>query len=147
MRAIKARGNRSTEARFRSILIRAAIRGWKLQPKGVLGKPDFYFPDQRVAIFVDRCFWHGCPECDHIPKGNRPYWEAKIDRNRERDSQTTACLLESGYVVVRFWEHELQHDMANCLQRIRLALQRRDIDECMASGGSRSFGAKNNDLL
>src|ERR1035438_7375864 len=70
MRAIRSRGNRSTEVRLRGAVVRRGIRGWTLHPKEVFGVPDFFFKNCRVAIFVDGCFWHGCPRCGHVPKTN-----------------------------------------------------------------------------
>jgi DNA mismatch endonuclease (patch repair protein) len=81
MGAIRGKGNRTTEVRFRAMLVRAGIRGWTMQTKGIKGKPDFYFPKSKVAVFLDGCFWHGCPKCGHVPSVNRPYWKAKIKRN------------------------------------------------------------------
>ena len=69
-------------------------------------KADIVFTRQRVAVFVDGCFWHGCPTHCRIPTRNRPYWEAKIGRNRERDERISAALMASGWAVVRIWEHE-----------------------------------------
>src|SRR5690348_2176366 len=85
MRAVKSKGNRSTELLFRLTLMRAGIKGWKLNPKEVPGKPDFYFPAEKVAVFTDGCFWHGCPRCGHVPEANSSFWAAKIERNRQRD--------------------------------------------------------------
>ena len=107
MKAIKANGNKSTEARFRSMLVRARLRGWKVHPKGVVGKPDFFFPGHPLAVFVDGCFWHGCPRCGHVPKANNPYWKAKIEGNQSRDRRYGLVLQEQGVTVLRFWEHEL----------------------------------------
>jgi len=109
MRAIRAEGNKSTEVRFRLALVRAQLKGWKLRPKGLPGKPDFYFPAQRVAVFVDGCFWHGCPDCrsGRVLKTNTPYWSAKIQRNRERDREHAEALANVGIRVFRVWEHEL----------------------------------------
>ena len=59
MRAVKGKGNRSTELLFRLTLVRAGIKGWKLNPRNIPGKPDFYFPAEKVAVFTDGCFWHG----------------------------------------------------------------------------------------
>jgi DNA mismatch endonuclease (patch repair protein) len=60
----------------------------------------------RVAVFVDGCFWHGCPQHCRMPTRNRSYWEAKIGRNRERDATISAALIQGGWTVVRVWEHE-----------------------------------------
>jgi DNA mismatch endonuclease (patch repair protein) len=108
MRAIKDRGNKSTEARIRAKLVRAGIRGWRMHPEGLPGKPDILFPRQRVVVFVDGCYWHGCPCCVRPRKVNSGYWTAKIEGNRRRDANNTRKLEEQGYRVVRVWEHELK---------------------------------------
>lgn len=123
MRAIRGRGNKSTEARLRAMLVRAGVRGWKLNAPQVSGKPDFYFPALRVAVFVDGCFWHGCPTCGHVPRKNRPFWEAKIERNRRRDRETDAALRKNGIRSVRVWEHELKKTPAECLRRVLKELE------------------------
>ena len=119
MKAIKSKGNKSTEARFRLMLVRARIRGWKVHPKGVVGKPDFYFPEDRLALFIDGCFWHGCPRCGHVPKANNPYWKAKIEGNQRRDQERTRTLEEQGTRVLRVWEHELALAPAEVVETIR----------------------------
>ncbi|MHB8974086.1 MAG: PDDEXK family nuclease [Pirellulaceae bacterium] len=85
MRAVRGRGNKSTETRLRLALVRAGISGWRLHAKEVHGKPDFFFPAASLAVFVDGCFWHGCPRCGHIPKAHALFWRTKIDRNKHRD--------------------------------------------------------------
>ncbi|MFC9531362.1 very short patch repair endonuclease [Streptomyces sp. NPDC056975] len=67
---------------------------------------DIAFPRAKVAVFMDGCFWHGCPEHATQPKANAEWWRAKLDRNMARDRETTACLTTSGWIVLRFWEHE-----------------------------------------
>jgi DNA mismatch endonuclease (patch repair protein) len=69
-------------------------------------RADIVFPRQRVAVYVDGCFWHGCPEHGLVPRAHRDYWLEKIGRNRERDAETDAALREAGWMVVRVWEHE-----------------------------------------
>lgn len=69
-------------------------------------RPDVVFTRRRVAVFLDGCFWHGCPEHQVIPKANRGYWEPKLRRNRERDRETDRRLIGAGWRVVRVWEHE-----------------------------------------
>jgi DNA mismatch endonuclease (patch repair protein) len=69
-------------------------------------RADIVFPRQRVAVQVDGCFWHGCPEHGLAPRANRDYWVEKIRRNRERDAETDAALQAAGWMVVRVWEHE-----------------------------------------
>lgn len=73
---------------------------------GMRSKADLVFRPRRVAVFVDGCFWHGCPEHWAVPKANRAWWEAKIANNRARDERTDAALSAAGWRVVRCWEHE-----------------------------------------
>jgi DNA mismatch endonuclease (patch repair protein) len=118
MGAIRGRGNSSTEARFRAMLVCAGVRGWTMQTKAIKGKPDFYFAAGKVVVFLDGCFWHGCPRCGHVPKANRPFWKAKIERNQERDRETDQHLQGLGVRVLRLWEHELRDDAAACLKKL-----------------------------
>jgi len=76
----------------------------------LMGKPDMIFPGPRVAVFVDGCFWHGCPEHGAQPKTNRDFWERKLARNKERDEVVSANLCNDGWIVLRFWEHEITQD-------------------------------------
>jgi DNA mismatch endonuclease (patch repair protein) len=69
-------------------------------------KADIVFTRRRLVVFIDGCFWHGCPAHCRMPTRNRDYWEAKIGRNRERDEHVTAALTAAGWQVVRIWEHE-----------------------------------------
>jgi DNA mismatch endonuclease (patch repair protein) len=73
-----------------------------------LGKPDFVFPKQKVVLFVDGCFWHGCPKHSNLPKNNRNFWVKKLDGNKIRDRLVTRELRKMGWKVVRVWEHELR---------------------------------------
>src|SRR5262245_57730819 len=122
MSAIRAGGNKSTERRLRAWLARSGVRGWRLRPGGLPGKPDFLFPAERVVVFVDGCFWHGCPRCGNVPGKNRPYWSAKIAGNVGRDARNGERLREMGYRVVRLWEHELSEAPAECVARLTEAL-------------------------
>lgn len=106
---VKARGNKSTELKLRKLFKDHGITGWK-RNYPVKGKPDFVFLSQRVAIFVDGCFWHGCKDHCRIPSSNQDYWIAKINRNKERDIETTANFRERNWKVIRIWEHELKRD-------------------------------------
>ena len=68
---------------------------------------DFVFRRERVAVFVDGCFWHGCPRHGTMPAGNRAFWQAKLARNAERDRAVTRALRKAGWKVLRIWEHDL----------------------------------------
>jgi DNA mismatch endonuclease (patch repair protein) len=119
MQAVRGKDNRTTERRFRLGLVRGAICGWKVRPHGVEGSPDFLFPADNIAIFVDGCFWHGCPQCGHLPRTNESFWSAKISRNRERDKKITRNLEQQGFRVMRFWEHELRTGLGKCIASVR----------------------------
>ena len=103
---VKARGNKSTELKLIKLFKENGLTGWK-RSYPVKGKPDFVFLPQRVAIFVDGCFWHGCEDHCRVPSNNQSYWIAKINRNKERDIATTAAFQKRNWKVIRIWEHEL----------------------------------------
>lgn len=124
MSRIRAKGNRSTERCLRLALVRSAIRGWILHPKSITGCPDFYFSEKRVAVFLDGCFWHGCPACGHIPRTRSRFWRAKITRNWERSRRVNRQLNRTGISVVRIWEHELKKGASLALNRVRKALRK-----------------------
>lgn len=75
-------------------------------------RADIVFTRRRIAVFIDGCFWHGCPEHFVAPKVNADYWGPKIARNRERDHETSARLVAEGWSVMRFWEHEAPLEVA-----------------------------------
>jgi len=108
MSAIRGKHNRTTELRLRMALIRKGIKGWTLQVKELPGNPDFYFKNKRLAVFVDGCYWHGCPRCGHIPKTRSRFWAAKIQRNQQRDHEKRRELREKEISTIRVWEHELR---------------------------------------
>ncbi len=89
---------------------------------GVRRVADVVFLRARVAVFVDGCFWHGCPEHGTWPISNSEFWRSKILRNRERDRETEAMLIKVGWIAVRVWEHE---DPDKAALTIRDAVQRR----------------------
>ena len=97
------------------------ITGWRRQWP-VFGKPDFAFPKHKVAIFVDGCFWHGCPRCYARPKSNREFWDQKREANIARDRRVNRQLRRQGWSVLRIWEHALKTSPQTCLARIRRAL-------------------------
>ena len=108
MSKIRSKGNRSTELKMRMLLVRKGISGWQIHPRNTHGNPDFVFPELRLAIFVDGCFWHGCPRCGHLPKTNTKYWDTKLKRNIERDTRQRSLLSQIGWKVMRVWEHEFE---------------------------------------
>lgn len=99
--------NTSAEMIFRKILWEAGIRGFRLHSSKVPGRPDVVFPKQKVAVFVDGCFWHGCPKCYRAPKSHEDYWKMKVARNRKRDETVNDLCKKAGWKVLRIWEHEV----------------------------------------
>lgn len=107
MRAVKSRGNKSTELRFISILRNFKITGWRRNYK-ITGNPDFVFPNKKLAIFIDGCFWHG-HNCRNLnPSSNKKYWQQKIGRNRARDRFVNKSLSGLEWKVIRIWECEIK---------------------------------------
>ncbi len=107
MRKVKSNRNKSTELRLIQFFKENRICGWRRNFK-LYGKPDFVFPKQRLAIFVDGCFWHGHNCRNTKPKDNAGYWESKINRNKNRDVQVTETLTNKNWTVIRIWECELK---------------------------------------
>ena len=107
MAAIKSRGNKDTELKLISIFRRYGITGWR-RHHALPGRPDFVFRRQRLAIFVDGCFWHGCRWHCRMPKGNWEYWQRKIFRNVVRDRESSRRLRRAGWRVLRIWGHSLR---------------------------------------
>ena len=106
MSHVRSSGNKTTELAMIKVFKANGITGWR-RKYPLFGKPDFVFPKQRLAVFVDGCFWHGHPERCRIPASNREYWINKIERNKKRDRLVTKTLKASGWRVLRFWEHEI----------------------------------------
>lgn len=107
MASIRSKGNATTEGVLLRLFRETGISGWR-RHADLPGKPDFVFRAQRVAVFVDGCFWHGCPRCYRLPGDNRRYWKAKVVANRNRDRRRTQELRSLGWRVIRIWEHSLK---------------------------------------
>jgi DNA mismatch endonuclease (patch repair protein) len=107
MSRIRGRGNKATEMALAKLLRRHGITGWR-RNQIIFGKPDFLFRRNRLALFVDGCFWHGCPRCYRRPKSNRKFWDSKVLRNRRRDRKVCVELRRMGWRVVRIWGHSLE---------------------------------------
>ena len=121
MSRIRGKENKDTELAMIKILRKNHLSGWR-RNQAVLGKPDFIFPKQKVALFVDGCFWHGCPKHFNMPKNNRTFWEKKLHGNKDRDKYVTKTLRQAQWKVVRVWEHELSNS-ETVVRRILAALQ------------------------
>lgn len=124
MSAIRGSGNKTTEQRLKMAFVRARISGWKLQVKNLPGRPDFFFVQQGLAVFVDGCFWHHCPKCGHLPKSRSEYWTEKLAINKRRDARNSRKLAALGIQKLRIWEHELKtpEGIQRTLKRVRQKL-------------------------
>lgn len=87
---------------------------------------DIAFTRAKLAVFIDGCYWHGCPQHGQIPASNREWWVMKIETNRARDADTNRLLQKMGWVVLRCWEHEAAVDVFESI-RVILAVQRADL--------------------
>ena len=116
MAKVRGRGNLTTEEALAKVFRAEGWSGWRRQ-RPIVGRaesgrfrvrPDFVFAARRLAVFVDGCFWHGCPRHGTRPRGNAAFWRAKFRRNQERDRRNSRHLRRAGWQVLRLWEHELK---------------------------------------
>lgn len=127
MRRVKSRGT-SCE---RAVGAELRRRGLKLSRRKLPGSPDFVIlaPEGGrrlgVAVFVDGCYWHGCPEHCRMPRSNRAYWRRKIARNTARDGATDRALRALGWRPLRIWEHSVRTSVRRCGARVEAALRPR----------------------
>ncbi|MEV4479093.1 very short patch repair endonuclease [Micromonospora coxensis] len=119
MRANKARDT-GPERRIRSLLHKAGLRyRVNARPLSALRRTaDVVFLTARVAVFVDGCYWHGCPEHYRPARLNEQFWREKIDRNRARDRETDELLADAGWTVIRIWEHESPVEAADWIKKV-----------------------------
>ena len=132
MSRIRSRGNQATELALARLLRVNGITGWRRHfeiRKTEKGKqkfkvrPDFVFPKHRLAVFVDGCFWHGCPKHATKPKNNRAFWRRKFSANKARDALVTRTLKRTGWRVLRIWEHAFaRRNQTRLMRRIQRAL-------------------------
>jgi len=108
MSRIRGKGNKDTELAMIQILRSYHISGWR-RNQAVLGKPDFVFRKQKIALFVDGCFWHSCPKHSNMPRTNRAFWQKKLKGSKDRDKYVSRKLRKLGWKVVRVWEHEMKN--------------------------------------
>ena len=120
MQAVKGKRT-AVERRVFAMLAGLGLRGWRQNAVDIIGKPDIVFDKQRIAIFIDGCFWHGCPICKRtLPVTNQEYWAQKIMRNKQLARLHNRGLRKSGWIVIRIWEHEIS--VKRNLDRARLKI-------------------------
>jgi len=112
MASVKSRDTKSTELKFISILKEKGITGWRRNYQ-LTGKPDLVFPRLKIAVFIDGCFWHGCPSHCRMPSSNVKYWNNKIGKNKIRDKQITKALKMKSWKIIRIWEHGIKTGKLN----------------------------------
>ena len=139
MASVRSDGNKATELKLVRIMRAYRIIGWR-RGQTAVGRPDFLFRRQRLAVFVDGCFWQGCPTHCRMPGSNSKYWRAKIQRNRARDRSVAAKLRLGQWRVVRIWEHELKRP-ARVAKRLLAALHHSFSVVSASSSGSRASPA------
>lgn len=127
--------NTGPELKLRRALWNAGLR-YRLVSR-LPGRPDIFFSRQKVAIFVDGCFWHGCPQHRIAPKSNGKFWSDKLSRTLERDRGVDAQLDSLGWTVLRYWEHEVEASPAKVAAKIKRVLLRNERTKVAVKTGSR----------
>lgn len=120
MAAIRCRDT-GCELVLRRALWRHGLRGYRTRAK-VAGHPDVAYVSRRVAVFVDGCFWHRCPMCYRPARHRAEFWDSKIARNVARDREVTHAWQDAGWIVLRFWEHEVRANVEHCVMAVAAAL-------------------------
>ncbi len=139
MSRVRSSGNKSTELKMISVFRKNGFSGWR-RNYPLEGRPDFVFPKERIAVFVDGCFWHGHPSRCRVPSSNREYWEGKIEKNKKRDRLVNTRLKEQGWKTLRVWEHEIES--AKTARRVEKALEEGAAEKGKAGEVSASKGSK-----
>ncbi|MCB9205553.1 MAG: very short patch repair endonuclease, partial [Flavobacteriales bacterium] len=87
------------------------------------GKPDIAFPSKKIAIFLNGCFWHRCPNCNlSLPKNNQEFWQSKFERNIARDKEKIEALENENWEVLVIWECEMKEDLGQQIEKVRRLL-------------------------
>lgn len=97
---------------------------FRYQPK-IMGKPDFALKKLKIAIFIDSCFWHKCPQHFRKPNSNISYWKPKINRNVERAKEVNLLLKKHGWKAVHFWEHDIAKKPDKCIEKVKRVYAKR----------------------
>jgi DNA mismatch endonuclease (patch repair protein) len=96
------------------------LLGYRLNWKKVPGRPDISYPRHKIAIFINGCFWHRCPRCNHpLPKTHTDFWRRKFERNKERDKRKRKTLEKIGWKVFEFWECDVKKNPYKCAKIIK----------------------------
>jgi DNA mismatch endonuclease Vsr len=120
MSQIRSRGT-APEKDLGTVLRNGGLRHFSTHP-AITGKPDIYFSREKLAVFMDGCFWHACSRCFRMPASNRKFWRDKIGKNILRDKKVNKELAAQGIQTVRIWEHELKDDPKKILRHVQQKL-------------------------
>lgn len=121
MSQIKSKDTRP-ELYLRKVLLINKIRNFKTN-YNLPGKPDLVFTKNKLAVFIDGCFWHKCPKCFVRPVTRSKFWEEKIKNNVRRDKQINKVILSLGWQILRFWEHEINRNPGKVVKKIAKKLK------------------------
>lgn len=116
MRAVRS-SNSKMEVAFRKLLFSKGIR-YRKNVSDLPGKPDIAIKSKKIVIFLDSCFWHGCPQHLRRPQSNKVYWDSKIELNKKRDQNINNEYRKMGWRIIRFWEHEIRVNQYKAIERI-----------------------------
>ncbi len=116
--------NTGPEIKLRKLLWSHGIRGYRIH-YNLLGKPDIVFIKKKIVIFIDGCFWHKCPVCFQEPETRKEFWMKKIRSNVEHDSKVNEQLLNEGWTIIRFWEHDVRKNPEQVIGKISSLLQKK----------------------
>ena len=102
-----------------------SVRGYRYRVNYRIGRRtiDIAFPRKKVAVYIDGCFWHGCPKCYKKPKSNTAYWSKKIEANKSRDIESNKNLRKLGWRVTRVWEHEIKDNQNSAVRKVFVVLK------------------------
>jgi DNA mismatch endonuclease (patch repair protein) len=112
---------------FRKSISKLKIRSYRLHTN-LPGTPDLYFPKYRIAVFIDGCFWHGCPSCSSMPASNTAFWKQKIIKNKSRDKAVNLALHKLGIRVQRFWGHEIKKNPEKYANKLAKLIRLRSLN-------------------
>lgn len=127
MATVRSKNTRLEETLAR-VLDGAGLSQYTRYARELPGTPDIAFAGQRVAVFLDSCFWHGCPKHLRRPSSNTAYWQAKIEKNIRRDRRQRAALRRLGWRAIRIWEHDLQNPQ-KVVEKVRRFLGQRTLPQ------------------
>lgn len=114
--------NTEIEIDFCRCMRKLGLKGFR-KGHSLEGKPDYIFPKEKVAVFLDGCFWHACPRCYKEPKTNKKFWKTKAINNKIRDNMVTTMFRKKKWRVKRFWEHQIKRDPLICIETLKKFLK------------------------